>query len=236
MVNYKTNPPTVETLPIDLPESSDFHPLGLALYHQTTHSTLFVANAGRNQSSIELFRVSHTTPPKLTWRRTLTDPLIRNANAILPVSPTQIYVTNDHRSRRADSKYVHLAETYSQLPFSFTTFIDFSTETVKAKTAVSLQRVANGITATPDLELVFIAESARGGFGIYKCTPDNKLDFQEYISVNGLPDNLHFDDDGYVNKDNWGKSSVVVGAHPNVLKLEKIKASADNTAPSWIVS
>lgn len=106
---------------------------------------------------------------------------------------------------------------------------------MKARTAVSLQRVANGITASPDLERVFIAESARGGFGVYARTADNKLDFQEFVSINGFTDNLHFNADGYIDKDNWGNSCITAGVHPNILKLVQFAKGVAN-APSWIVS
>ena len=218
-----------------MPPKLDFHPLGVALFHQSAHSTLFSTNAGRNGSTIELFHVSHSKPPKLTWKRSISHPLIPNANAILPVSSTQFYVTNDHRVRRAERKFAHIFESYSQLPLSHTTFVDISEMEVEATVAMSQHRVANGITATPDLETVFIAESARGAIGVYSRTPENKLEFQEYVSINGLVDNLHFNDDGYVNKNNWGQSSVVVGVHPNILRLEKFARGKQN-APSWIVS
>lgn len=235
LVDYKSTPPIVETLSLGIPESKDFHPLGAALYRSSRHSTLFVTNAGRNGSSIELFHVSHSIPPKLTWERSITHPLIPNANAILPVSSTQFYVTNDHRFRRAEFKVAHALETYLQLPLSYTTFIDISGNHVVARTAVSQQRVANGICSTPDFETVFIAESVRGGFGVYSRAPNNELVFQEFVRINGLTDNLNFNDDGYINKDNWGKSAVIAGVHPNVFRLEKF-ARNEQPAPSWIVS
>jgi Arylesterase len=235
LVDYKESPPVVSTLSLDIPEASDFHPLGAALFREPYHSTLFVTNAGRNQSSIELFHVSHTIPPTLTWERSITHPLLPNANAILAVSPTQLYVTNDHRFRRIESLSKHIFETYSQLPLSYTTFLDFSDDNVIAHTAVSLQRLANGITATPDLETVFIAECGGGGFGVYTRTPDNVLNFKEHVSINGIIDNLDFVADGYVDKDNWGNSYVVAGAHPNVLLMQKDLANKEN-APSWVVS
>jgi hypothetical protein len=222
-------------LSLGLPETSDFHPLGLELFHQRLHSTLFVANAGRNQSSIEIFHVSHSKTPKLTWKRSITHPLIPNANAILAVSPTQLYITNDHRSRRVESKAKHAFETYSLLPTSFTTFLDLSDDTVTAEIAVSFQRVANGIAATPDLETVFIAESGGAGFGVYTRHSDNTLSFQEHVTMNGHADNIHFVEDGYIDKDNWGKSHLLVGLHPNVFRMMDTAANKRN-APSWIVS
>ena len=170
----------------------------------------------------------------ITWKRSISHSLIPNANAILPVSSTQFYVTNDHRFRRAEAKSSHTLETYLGLPLSYTTFVDIS-EKVVVRKAVSLQRVANGIASTPDLELLFIAESARGGFGVYSRTSENDLKFQEFVRINGFTDNLHFNDDGYVDKDNWGKSSVIVGVHPNILRLEKFVRNIQS-APSWIVS
>ena len=172
---------------------------------------------------------------KLTWKRSITHPLILNANAILPISPTEFYVTNDHLFRRSKEKGAHILESYLQLPLSFTTFVDISGKDVVARKAASLQRVANGITSTPDLETVFIAESARGGFGVYSRTPGNDLKFQEFVRINGFTDNLHFVADGYINKDIWGKSLVIVGAHPNILRLEKFARNIQS-APSWIVS
>ncbi len=218
-----------------MPGSDDFHPLGAAFFHDRHHSTLFVTNARRNQSTIEVFHVSHSKLPKLTWHKTISDSLIVNANAILPVSSTQFYVTNDHRFRRAEMPMAHMFETYSQLPLSYTAFVDFSGRTTKAEIAVRLQRVANGITATPDLERVFIAESTRGGFGVYARKENNELDFQEFISINGFTDNLHFSADGYINKDNWGNSAVVAGVHPNILRLVEC-AKGGRNAPSWVVS
>ena len=235
MVDYKVSPPTVEPLSLELPQGSDFHPLGAALFHQSQHSTLFITNAQRNGSTIEMFHVSHATPPILSWRRTISHPLIPNANAIQPVSSTSFYVTNDHRFRRAESTPAHALESYLQLPLAYTTFVDLSTKEVVARKVVSLQRIANGITATPDLKTIFIAESARGGFGVYSRTDDNELHFKEFVRINGLADNVNFNDDGYVDEEHWGKSSVTVGCHPNALTLEKFARGKWN-APSWIVS
>lgn len=236
-MDYKKTPVTVEKLSLGIPEAKGFHPLGAGLYHSSRHSTLFVTNAGRNESSIELFHISHSTPPKLTWKRTISHPnLIPNGNAIFPVSSTSFYVTNDHRFRRAKSKVLHTLETYSQLPLSYTTFVDISGEEVVARKIVSYQRVANGICSTPDMEMVFIAESARGGFGVYSRNEDtNDLLFQEFVRINGFTDNLNFNDDGYIDKDHWGDSSIIVGVHPNILRLEGFARNKDS-APSWIVS
>jgi len=235
MVDYQQSPPTVQPLSLELPEGSDFHPLGAALIHQPLHSTLFITNAQRNGSTIEMFHVSHANPPILSWRRTISHPLIPNANAIQPVSLTSFYVTNDHRFRRVESTPTHALESYLQLPLAWTTFVDLSENEVVARKVVSLQRLANGITATPDLKTIFIAETARGGFGVYARTDDNELHFKEFVRINGLADNVNFNDDGYVDEDNWGKSSITVGCHPNVFRLEKFARGKGN-APSWIVS
>jgi arylesterase / paraoxonase len=220
---------------LDLPASMDFHPLGAALYHGKYHTTLFVTNCQRNQSTIEIFQISLTDPTKLTWQRSLSDDLIINANAILPISSTQFYVTNDHFFRRRDLKFPHMLESYLALPLSFTAFVDFSTKTLKARKVVTGQRMANGITATPDLERIFIAESTRGGFGVYKRQDDSSLEFQEHVKINGHTDNIQFHDHGYVNVENWGESALYVGLHPNVVRLVKFVKGIQN-APSWIVS
>ena len=220
---------------LDLPPNIDFHPLGAALYHGKYHTTLLVTNCRRNQSTIEVFELSVKNPTKSTWRRSLSHELIPNGNAILPVSSTQFYVTNDHYFRRKEHKYLHMSESYLALPLSFTTFVDFSGNNIKARKVVFGQRAANGITATPDLDMVFIAESTRGGFGVYKRTEDNSLDFQEYVKINGHTDNVHFHADGYINAENWGNSAVYAGLHPNIVRLVKFVKGIQN-APSWIVS
>ena len=235
MVDYKQSPPIVKPLSLQLPEGSDFHPLGAALFHQSQHSTLFITNAQRNGSTIEMFHVSHSTPPILSWRRTISHPLIPNANAIQPISSTSFYVTNDHRFRRAKSTSAHLLESYLQLPLAWTTYVELSGNEIRAKKVVSLQRVANGITATPDLKTIFIAESARGGFGVYTRGEGDELHFEEFVRINGFTDNINFNDDGYVDEDNWGHSSVTAGCHANILRLEKTVRGKQN-APSWIVS
>jgi len=126
-------------------------------------------------------------------------------------------------------------ETYSQLPFAHTSFVDISEVHTVAQIAMSRQRVANGITATPDLETVFIAESTAGAIGAYSRTPDNKLQFKEYIRMEGLLDNLHFNDDGYHDEHDWGNSCVTAGAHLNIIHLTK-QARGTGYAPSSIVT
>jgi len=106
---------------------------------------------------------------------------------------------------------------------------------VLARKVVSLQRVANGITATPDSKIIFIAESARGGFGVYARTDDDELHFKEFVRVNGFADNINFNDDGYVDDTHWGESSITAGCHPNILSLVRCARGKQN-APSWIVS
>jgi hypothetical protein len=118
---------------------------------------------------------------------------------------------------------------------SYTTFIDFSSlDTILARKVVSFQRLANGITATPDLSQIFIAESGRRIWGLLSQPSGQFLHFDKFVRINGHTDNLHFVAKDYLSPASWGQSFVMAGVHPNILSLRR--SAKGGTAPSWIVS
>ena len=114
--------------------------------------------------------------------------------------------------------------------------MDISDNELIARKVARFQRVANGITSTPNFSTLFIVESSRGGFGVYsRDAVTNNLKFKEFVSINGHGDNIHFDNQGYISSDEWGQSQLVIGAHPNIIHLTQ-DVKGIRKAASWILS
>ena len=213
-----------------------FQPHGIAFYQEGKTRKLYVVNhrngsalpqhtqegAGAKSKSadvkhtIEVFTVSKRG--KLTFDKTLEDPLLVSPNDVTAVGDDLLYVTNDHG---ATEGFERTLEDYLRLPNGNVLYFDGTS----FKVAYEGTRYANGITS--DGTSIWLAETT--GLTVSRLTPSNppgKLTLANAIDVRTGVDNLTIDEDGAL----W------FGAHPKLLQfVEHAKDPATNRSPSHVV-
>ncbi|KAI5477787.1 calcium-dependent phosphotriesterase [Pseudohyphozyma bogoriensis] len=127
------------------PDGSDFHPLGIKVWHGGNggHSTspdtdtLFVINHQRHASTIEVFSLASSLPSSsdtsshltTTYIATLSHPSFIAPNALALTSSTSFYLTQDHRFTRRDPSILgtilNLVETVAALPLGRVDHVTF---------------------------------------------------------------------------------------------------------------
>lgn len=216
------------------PDTSDFHPLGVDVLPatRTEPAHLFIVNHGRNYSTVEQFTlVGKEVPYHARYVRTWEHSAIHAPNAIVPLSPTSFYVTNDHQfTRRLPAPVgdiVPLAETLLILPGGWVDRLDFVEGKVKVTRAISRIPLPNGIALSPDGTEVAVASSTEGTVQLYDRDPaTNELTFRERIYVPHAPDNISYDEK---------KGSIIVAGHPHYPSLVNLVAKKTQTSPSWVI-
>ncbi len=129
--------------PVNLTPDADpsFSPHGISLYVAPDGtSTLFVINHAAGRNTIEVYDVATN---RLTHRATLADPLLVAPNDLVAVSPTELYVTNDHRHPQG---FMRTVEDYLRRPWANVVRWDGATF---REVAGGIQ-LANGINQSPD--------------------------------------------------------------------------------------
>lgn len=216
------------------PEHSDFHPLGLDVFPDSSTEDLFhllVVNHGRDNTTIEQFRLSSVPPYRATYVRTLTSPDFVSPNAVAFTSASSFYVTQDHRFTRRlpgiTGKILPVLETLLLPGLGWVNHVyilpDGQLNITHAARGIPF---ANGIAVSGDKSRVAVAASSQGAVQLYSRTDDNKLHWEETISVPFSPDNLVFDDN----------DTLIVAGHPTFPAISAVAAQKTREAPSWVVS
>ena len=135
---------------VDFPANRSFHPLGVDVLPATTTrpAYAFVANLDIKASVVDIFTVSDKAPYKAYYQRTLSHPTIHAPNSIIAISPTQIYVSVDHRFTERMPKWIarlSALETFLQAPLGWVAYVEIPPNgQVKYKTAANFVNFANG--------------------------------------------------------------------------------------------
>src|SRR5258708_16856960 len=135
LYDYKHSRDRAQRLALEgYPLDADFHPLGIYVvpsHESLVPSTVFTVNHGRHNTTIEIFHLYDSSPtspyPKLRYVRTLSHPAFVSPNAVVPISPTSFYVSNDHRfTRRIPfvGDLLAVSETLLALPLSWVDRVD----------------------------------------------------------------------------------------------------------------
>ncbi len=217
---------------VDLTSASEsgapraFQPHGLSLYVGADgKETLAVVNHG-DGDSIELFDVSKGseaaigwTPPVLTHRRTVKDPLFRSLNDVALIGPDQFYVTNDHYYPPG---FMRQIEDYLLLRKTDVVYFDGE----NAHVAVKHLTYANGIAVSADGRSIYVAETTQNDVRVYTRDPaTNDLKFADRIDVHTGVDNIDVAPDG----------SLYIGAHAKLFALVKLLKEPNALSPSEVV-
>lgn len=205
--------------PINLTPDADpsFSPHGLSLYVAPDGtSTLFVINHAGGRNTIEVYDVA---PTRLTHRATLADPLLVAPNDLLAVSPTELYVTNDHRHPHGVMRTV---EDYLRRPWANVVRWDGATF---REVAGGIQ-LANGINQSPDGKTIYVTATIGQTLRVYdRDAASGALAFRREIPLASGGDNIEVDADG----------SLWIGAHPQLLTLVRYMSGGTPYAPSQIL-
>lgn len=195
----------------------EFHPHGLSLYRgPDKRKLLFVVNHRSDRDSIEIFEVGNSD---LVHQETVTAELLRDANDIVAVDSRRFYVTRDHGY---SSEWGRRLEEYFRLGESSVVYYDGQ----EFRTVAQDLAYANGINASRDSLLIFVAATLEGNILLYNRDPENgSLNLQEKIFLGTAVDNIEVDEDGNL----W------IGAHPKPLNFIDYSQDPTVLSPSQVL-
>jgi arylesterase/paraoxonase len=195
-----------------------FHPHGISLLSDRRGpDLLYVVNHPTNElHTIEVFEVDANGARQV---QTFRDPLLVSPNDVVAISRDELYVANDHAIgrgpgqlwddalRRERAQIVHIRSGVSRV-------------------VVSDLAYANGINATPDGSVVYVAESTGRRMRVYKRTASTgDLALQRTIDVGLGPDNIEIAANG----------SLYIAGHPKLITFLRHAANAKVLSPSEVV-
>jgi arylesterase/paraoxonase len=214
---YDLNAPDARPVNLTPDAGPDFCPHGLSLYVAPDGaSTLFVIVHTQGRHTIEVYDAS---PTALVHRGTLSDPLLVAPNDLLAASPTELYVTNDHRYAAG---FLRTVEDYTRQPWANVVHWDGH----RFSEAAGGIRLANGINMSADGKTVYVAATIGQAIREYDREPSSgALRFRDEIPVGTGVDNIEMDADG----------SLWIGAHPQLLTLVGYMGGRNPRAPSQIL-
>ncbi len=214
---YDLNAPSAQLINVTPDADPDFRPHGISLYVAPDGAgMLFVINHAGDGHTIEVYDVGEG---HLAHRRTLSDPLLVHPNDLLAVTPTEVYVTNDHRY---PSGIMHTFEDYFRLPLANVVMWDGKT----FRQVAGGIRLANGINLSPDRKTVYVASTIGNSVRIYdRDAASGALVFRREIPIGSGTDNIEIDTDG----------SLWIGAHPKLLTVVRYMSGSVPRAPSQVL-
>ena len=209
-----TSPRPVDLLPDAEP---GFLPHGISLHVAADGTaTLFAINHAGGHHSIEVYDVG---PTRLTHRATLADPSLVSPNDLVAVTPTQVYVTNDHRHAAGPMRAV---EEYLRQPWTNVVLWDGRGF---REVAAGIQ-LANGINVSRDGRTLYVASVIGQHVRVYdRDAATGSLTLRGEISLGTGPDNIEMAADGTL----W------IGAHPKLLTVVRYMGGGVAHAPAQVL-
>ncbi|KAG8690380.1 hypothetical protein FRC11_012013 [Ceratobasidium sp. 423] len=235
---------TEELYPLELtnfPSDVDFHPLGIeippVLPSADPNGTprLLVINHGRQNSTIEVFSIRRDWESRLMtleYERTLTDPSFIAPNAIAAISPTEFFLSHDHRFTRRIAwplnAILPALETFLVLPLGKVDLVTFDpyTGVRKVQTVAPNIAFANGVAVSEDGSTLAIASTNCAKVLLYSLYSQDKMDIKFITSVQ-VPfsvDNLAFAGD-----------KLLAAGHPYLPEFMALVEQKSDRAPSYVV-
>jgi arylesterase / paraoxonase len=214
---YDLNAPSPR--PVDLvPDAAPgFLPHGISLHvAEDGTGTLFAINHAGGRHTVEVYDVGQTA---LTHRTTLAGPALVSPNDLVAVTPTQVYVTNDHRHPTGPMRTV---EEYFRRPWTNVVMWDGS---AFHEVAGGIQ-LANGINVSRDGRTLYVASAIGQDIRVYdRDAATGALTLRNQIPLGTGPDNIEVDADGAL----W------IGAHPKLVTIVRYMSGAIDQAPSQVL-
>src|SRR4030095_1585259 len=156
---------------------------------------------------------------RLVHRTTLADPSLVSPNDLVAVTPTQVYVTNDHRHPPGAMRTV---EEYLRRPWANVVMWDGRAW----REAAGGIQLANGINVSHDGRTVYVASVIGQSVRVYDRDPaTGALTLRGEIPLGSGPDNIEVVADGPL----W------IGAHPKLLTVVRYMSGAVEQSPSQVL-
>lgn len=188
-----------------------FHPLGIEMHEGSR--TLFVINHDPDGPFIEQLQLS-VDGKQATHIQTLKNELITAPNAIVPLSASEVLVTNDHQFPPRRSKFLNQLETYLAYPSG--NVVHLNTKTGAATVLTSLP-YANGMTLLNTTHLAVASTSTLSVFIYTMDSSSRALSLVKKIRVPFFVDNISTD----------SKGSLLMAGHPHPHPINVV-ASTNN--------
>lgn len=205
--------------PVDLVPNADpgFRPHGISLHlAEDGTATIFAINHAAGRHTIEVYDVGAAG---LRHRQTIADPALVSPNDLVAVTPTQVYVTNDHRHPPGPMRAV---EEYLRRPWANVVLWDGHA----FREAAGGIRFANGINVSRDRTTVYVASLIGKEIRVYGRDPaTGALALRAGIPLGTGPDNIEVAEDGTL----W------IGAHPRLLTVARYMSGAVARTPSQVL-
>jgi arylesterase/paraoxonase len=179
--------------------------LGLGFWPESR--TLYNINHGEHPAGIEVFAVDDEVS-KLTYKRTITHPLMRTPNSVLPISDHEIYFTNDHHYEVRNNPVLSRLENYLKIAKGNVVYMNLKTNEARI---VAQLGFANGIARLNATHLAIASTTSLSVF-IYEIQADRSIDQLQRIYCNFWVDNLKAD----------GNGKLLISGHPHAPLVEKV--------------
>ncbi|KAG9647343.1 calcium-dependent phosphotriesterase, partial [Aureobasidium melanogenum] len=191
----------------------------------------------KSSSRIELFRhvIGSSTVKHI---RTISHKLIETPNDVLAVSPTEFYVTNDHRYRDGLMREL---EMFAPLRWSTTYHVSITdlnassdTEGFEVIPALTGIKNNNGLGSVHGSNEVTVASAERGI--LYRCVPDPRtktLSIEETVHMDSTLDNPSWYHDRWASA-NDDKSGYVLGGLVRAIDLFANTKNPEAKDPTYV--
>jgi len=174
-----------------------------------------VVNHAGSENSIEVFDFRDG---KLSYLKTITDPLLVSPNDLVMLDENRFYVTNDHGAASYNGKMI---EDYLRISRANVLVYDGQNFSL----AADRLSYANGINMSPDGSIVYVAETVAKKISVYSRHDDDTLTFKQEIFLGTGVDNIELDNDGGL----W------IGSHPKLLTFIYHAENPDAVSPSQVL-
>jgi arylesterase/paraoxonase len=214
-----------QALPVNLTPDLKltFHAHGLSLFPQGEGGTVMAVNHrdgggvfGSDDDAIEIFDFKDG---KLTHKKTVTHPLLKSVNDVVAIDGERFYATIDHAY---SSGIMRRIEDYARLSMAFVVYYDGKT----VKRATGTFRYANGINASHDGNLIYVAATTDGAISVFQRNKSTgELTGRRDAELGTGVDNIEIDEQGAI----W------VAGHPRLFDFLAHAKDPKKIAPSQVL-
>jgi len=219
--------PKSQAVKVDIKMDGAFHPHGMSL----RFSNKLSPQGGR---AIELYVINHKNikhnevdvfsilpSGEMVLRKRISYPGLKTPNDLVVTGKDQFFVSNDHGSPR--SSIMEVLENYVGLPLASVSYFDGQ----KEHRIIEGLRYPNGITISADKKTLYVAQTTPHLVSRYdRGSSMEDWTLRDSIDVNSGVDNLEWAEDG----------SLLVGAHPKLLKFVAHSKDTSKLSPSEVIS
>lgn len=227
----------IYAVPFDAPQSlrridltggapADFRPHGLDLHIDADGTRrLFVINHRPGGDTLDIFRIAadavDPTAPRLIPEASLSDPLLRNANDVLALSPVSAYITLDSAYRAG-----HPGQVWEALAGRRNGAVVHITPDGARRVAEDLA-FANGLALNATSDTLYVAETLGRSIALFARDPaDDSLRFTQREFIGAGVDNITPDPQ---------TGLLWIAAHPKLLDFVGHAGDAGAPSPSQII-